>query len=69
MKWIEHLDFGSFRTQGIVAVGVTILTCTVSCRAEDYRPMDSVGFIAAPDSSSPCACYRASFVASFWRVW
>ena len=30
MKWIEDLDFGRFRTQGIVAVGVFIRMFTVS---------------------------------------
>jgi hypothetical protein len=42
---------------------------TVSCPAGDYRPMDNVGFVAAPDSSSQCACCRACSAASFWRVW
>ena len=50
-------------------VWVNCHTCTVLCPVEDYRPMDSIGFVAVPDSSSPCACCRACFVASFWRVW
>jgi hypothetical protein len=43
MKWIEDLDFGRFRTQGIVAVGVFIRMLTVSWPQGDVagpNPMD-----------------------------
>ena len=69
MERIENPDLVAFREQGIVGADVSIPTCTVSCPVEDYRPMDNVGLVAAPDSSSRCACCRASFAASFWRVW
>jgi len=28
MEWIVNLDFGRFRTQGILGVGATTRTCT-----------------------------------------
>jgi hypothetical protein len=43
MEWIEDLEFGRVRTQGTLAVGVFIRTCTVSFLPVDWRSITPAG--------------------------
>ena len=65
MKWIEDLDFGRFRTQGIVAVGVFIPMSTASFPPAAWLRTIPAGSFPPFASSCPSAYSAASSEASF----
>ena len=65
MEGIENLDFGRFRTQGTVGVGVCILISTASFPPAASIRATLTGFILNIPSSSPSRSSAASSAASF----